>query len=120
MNNSLILQPKKPCYSLTKDCKKVSKSELRYSLLNDFHISKRLIKALKTYLILHWESEFTFSIMDDGMIERDGINYIAIYHRCSYYQAKRSRNLSLSFREANKEFDLPAYVLIKTLREGEI
>ena len=113
MNYSSILGRSKSCYSLTEQSSKIKKSEVRYSILNDFHVPKKLIKSLKTYLVLHWESDFLFSIIEDGTVERDGIDYIAIFHRCTYYQAKHSKQVHVSFREPNKEFELPAYVLIK-------
>jgi hypothetical protein len=93
----------------------VSRNLIRYNSLNEFHIEPNILACFTTYHILHWRAEYTIEQIKEGVITREGKSYIVVFNACTRFKIKQSSDAVLSFREAQPEYDLPAYVLIKPI-----
>lgn len=78
--------------------------------------------CLNTYFKLYWSGEHLLQKIaesGDGTITKNEAVYVAVYApNCTrgYILAHKDEQYSLSFREAKKEFGLPAYVFISRER----
>lgn len=105
----------------------ISKSAMRFSLLNIFnlHRSKLLgnslvpLEQLLSYnKLAKMRSESVLRLVTDGAISVDGIEFTVVYHSATCATCKKQDYLLLSFRQAAAEYGLPAYVLIKPFYIG--
>lgn len=94
----------------------VLRSLVHYQMINHFHYAPRFRDTLKTYFILHWNADFTKDQISDGIISLASGDYTVIWYKLSPYDLHNQKNLRLSFREAQPEYNLPAYVLITTMK----
>ena len=103
-------------------------STLKYIISNHTTIAHRLHDTLETYYILYWDVEYFLSQFTEGTIKRDNRIYHIIFkgtgagntkhrgHMIADVKQGMSYQVSLSFRKAKPEFNLPAYVLVSTER----
>lgn len=97
----------------------VSKSEMHSLMINAFHIPVDIATvACKQYFTRKWEG-CQFLGITEGIIKYNIVDYLVVYHNCTPYQFKRANKTMYSFREAQDEFNIPAYVLIKILTDTE-
>lgn len=95
-------------------------SELHYKMLNEWNIHFQTSdesQALKAYYMLFWAPIYFFDKLCDGIIERQGIGYHVVYHKCKPEELKKESQIILSFREAQTIFGIPAYVLISLMKD---
>jgi hypothetical protein len=91
-------------------------------LINAFHIPMEVAAvACKEYFTRKWFSNegFFHSNIKEGIMHYNDDKYLVVYHNCTPYQTRRANAIMCSFREAQDEFNLPAYVLIKIIDEKE-
>ncbi len=84
------------------------------NMLHNYWVIKSGYQELfSTYYLLHWEAGYFQQKMVDGMIEREGVSYQVIYHRCdSYGIGRRNNQLLLSFRSLKPEYEATPTVLV--------
>lgn len=93
----------------------VSKSEMHSLLINAFHIPVEVSTvACKQYFTRKWNINPN---INEGILQYLNTKFLVVYHNCTPYQVHKTKELMYSFREAQDEFNLPAYVLIKILGE---
>jgi len=90
---------------------KITPSNMHSALVNRFDISE-LIDSLEQYKLLYWAPQHFFAQLKEGMIERNGVEYLVVYHKCTPTRLHSQSQIALSFRQAKIEFNLPAYVLV--------
>ena len=92
------------------------RSNLEYLLRNTFSIPLGSLASLDTYYIRQWEGSYVAESVarNIGRIIHEDIEYIAILRK-SLYELKQGMCI-LSFRRAQKEFNLPAYVIIDSYK----
>lgn len=96
-------------------------NSLHTLLLNNFVFPKSCRSDLQNYFILYWDGLYFIRHCRGGVIEKDGINYLVIYHKNTSRAkilANPEQKVALSFRNPNKEYDLPAYCLV-TIEDTE-
>lgn len=97
----------------------VSKSEMHSLLINAFHIPVDIaVAACKQYFTRKYKLAAR-PIITEGSINYLTHSYLVVYHQCTPYSVSRCKQLFYSFRQAQDEFNLPAYVLIKILPTEE-
>lgn len=111
-------------HKLLRDKYNVSKSEMHSLLINAFHIPVDIAAvACRQYFTRKWlrlGTSVSFSgVIHEGLINHNGLDYLVVYYQCTPYQVRKANALMLSYRQPQPEFNLPAYVLIKLLNEGE-
>ena len=89
----------------------------RSAALNMLHnywvIAKDYEELFSTYYLLHWEARYFRSKMEEGTIEREGVTYQVIYHKCdSYSIGKLNSQLLLSFRSLVSDYEATPTVLV--------
>lgn len=101
-----------------------NKYQLGDKMRNNFHIDDAYLPALVTYFISHWHSpEFKYALID-GTITRkikdsDPLTtFNVIYHNCTPFAAKRAKELRISFRAAQPEFQLEPIALVQIVDSG--
>lgn len=101
----------------------VSKSEMHSLLINAFHIPIEISSvACKQYFTRKWINacDLSYRTIKEGVYTYKDTPYLVVYHNCTPYQVHKALYIMCSFREAQDEFNLPAYMLIKILpTEGE-
>lgn len=96
-------------------------SKLRDLSLTYFSIPPHYSHCFSDYYLLYNQGSYILSHSINGTIYRDGIEYIVVYHNDltrDYIKQNRLEQYALSFRKAQPEFELPAYVLVsRTLKQ---
>lgn len=90
----------------------VHKSLLLHNMINYFHFPEIYQDCLSSYYILHWENYYFTKQVEDGTIRHQGKEYIVVYRNCFPSDFKKPGSVKLSFRAAQKEFNLKNYVLV--------
>ena len=91
----------------------ITKSGLHAIIINGFHIPAEISsRALKTYFTRKWILHTPLQITE-GILHYEGIDYLVVFHQCTPYQVRRAASVMCSFRVAQDEYNIPAYVLIK-------
>ena len=89
--------------------KGISKSMLRYVMQNQFSINSGIVQnALKEYYFLYCEPDYFFSQIHEGIYK----GYQVIY-KDSLSTLRKECQIALSFREADKRYNLEKYVLVR-------
>lgn len=93
----------------------ISKSYLRCAMLNVFNLTDKVVdsNALSYYKLTKSASAKALEVASKGYICKDDNHFIVVYHGCTRWQCKQYKMLLLSYRAAQPEYELPAYVLIK-------
>lgn len=86
---------------------------IEHELINTWKLSEELKKRVSKYYLLYWTPVYFDAIWNEGIITREGVDYIVVYHACKPADLRKEKQIALSFRRANKEFNLPAYVLVQ-------
>ena len=82
-------------------------------LHNYWTISKDYEELFSIYYLLHWEAGYFQQKMQEGTIEREGVIYQVIYHKCDSYNIGRGNNqLLLSFRSLVSDYEATPTVLV--------
>lgn len=88
-------------------------SNVHASLVNEFKLKQlKSVDALDHYCLLYWNPEYFYTQMIDGVVIKNDIRYLVIYHKCTPTEVRKRNQIALSFRAAKAEFNLPAYVLV--------
>lgn len=91
----------------------IPRSEVLSTLQRILHIPASHQHTLQEYKLLYTSPDHFFSQVSGGMLTRHDKPYIVIYHQCNRYECiYHSGQLMLSYREAQPEYNLPAYVLV--------
>lgn len=90
---------------------RVERSRLHAELINKWTLPFRA-PDLDRYYLLYWTPSYFDAIWNEGIITREGVDYIVVYHACKPAELRREKQIALSFRRAVPEFNLPAYVLV--------
>lgn len=91
----------------------VRKSQVHFASLNYFAIPEELASLFPTYFIQQWKTSSFLATTKYGAINFEGTEYILVYRRgASRAKILKRETISLSFRQASKDFGLPAYVLV--------
>ncbi len=90
----------------------IHRSQLQELLVKQFVFPIDYKDCLLHYYILYWEPEYFFSQLKDGNILRNGVTYLVVYTDQTPEAIKKRTQIGLSFREPQKEFGLPSYVLV--------
>lgn len=98
--------------------KMISKYTLHSALVNQWVIPDHLIAELKNHFLLQWQGSFVKDSNKHGIIEKDGTKYLVCFHKTTPHKVYSSDKVWLSFREANVEWNIPAYVLVQPV-EGD-
>lgn len=104
-------QPTKLCNGLITHG--YSRNLIQHSLINEFYLAPEITDILSEYYILHWDTTYTLLKAHEGIIYREGKQFIVVYNGCTRYKCKMSKKCVLSFRIPPVEYQLPNYVLIK-------
>lgn len=97
----------------------ITKKQLHSLLVNIFHFPAEYRDCLQNYHLLHWEGAWFSARLIDGSIAADNDDYLVVYQACTPYQAKRAKQLRLSFRKPHADFGLPSYVIVKVLVDSD-
>ena len=84
-------------------------------LLNNFVFPRNCREHLSSYFLLYWDGLYFIRNCKEGIVEKDGIKYLVIYHKATSrgkILANPSDKVALSFRNPKKEYNLPAYCLV--------
>ena len=98
----------------------VSRSHMHDMLQTRFSLPQLIRPLFSVYLLRYWSKEYFLQITELQSVRKDailldGIFYLIQYHRCTrgdLLQLHSKSQVSLSFRSAPAEFNLPAYVLV--------
>ena len=90
----------------------VSRNEMRELLTSSFHISLEYQHALSHYQLLYWSPEYLQEQIQEGTLSHLGTTYIVIWDD-SRFSCLGGTQCKLSFRQAQPEYELPAYVLVR-------
>lgn len=97
----------------------VSRNFIRSLLISELNINPIYRPALKNYYLLFWSPEWFFNKMIDGRINQNGQIYWVIYKDCVPTDIRNLFNsgaqISLSFRTASDEYNLPSYVMVSLI-----
>lgn len=94
---------------------KPTKYKLADHMRNSIHMPDDMLEHLSVYTLKHLIVPEFKNRLNDGQIYSglDKHPYDVIYHCCTPFNAKRAKEVRLSFRAAKPEFDLPAIVLVQ-------
>jgi hypothetical protein len=90
----------------------ISPSTVILSLQKQFYIPLEMQHTLSHYQLLYWDSEYFKSQIQDGTISHLGTRFLVIYID-PRHEVLQQNQVKLSFRQAQLEYDFPAYVLVK-------
>lgn len=90
----------------------VPKSSLAFMMQHLHHIPQQYHDCLEKYYLLYWDGSFFTSLLVEGTITHHGEIFQVSYKNCTPFQAKRAKQISLSFRTASREFGLPSVVMV--------
>lgn len=93
----------------------VSPSIVHHISLNNFSIHQYYRDCFSKYRLLYWSKSHFMQRAVAGIVESEDCEYVIVYHNCTrgrVIQCAEFQQLALSFRAANPEFNLPAYVLV--------
>ena len=102
------------------DCIKkygVPRSTIQYMGRKAFKIPENIRDCFSKYYLLSWNSAHLFANLicerpDSGLyIRHQDINYVVVFTK-TRDRLQKQTNVWLSFRQAQPEFNIPAYVLI--------
>lgn len=100
-----------------------NKYALADKMRNHMHIPDNYLQALRVYKIVHDVGNCLRHVVDGQFkytIIRDATRmYNVIYHNCTPYNAKRAKEIRLSFRAAQDEFNLEPIVLIEIVQAAD-
>jgi hypothetical protein len=99
-----------------------SPSYLHSVLVNEFCIKESLQEYLESYFILYWRGEYFISQMKEGSITHDGKQFIVVFDEGASrgkILANEDCIVAVSFRQAEPQFKLPAYVLVQISKSGK-
>lgn len=98
----------------------IHRNYVAYICCNHFSVPADFRDCFSSYFLRRWAPSYFFSQVQEGCIFYDGIEYIVLYHKKSRGQLMQDctrtespqLGVTLSFRAAQSEFNLPAYVLV--------
>lgn len=91
---------------------KVPRSILRRMLMEYFQFPSLFQDCLSYYNLKYWSPDYFFSLLKSGQIFTAGFAFHVIYYKCTPAELRSCPQVILSFRAAQPEYNLPAYVLI--------
>jgi hypothetical protein len=99
-----------------------NKYELADKMRNYMHIDDKYLPALAKYRMMHCSGiKFSTTVVDGTISMTDHVNsglFNVIYHNCNPFNAKRAKEVRLSFRAAMEEFNLEPIVLVEIVSDG--
>lgn len=93
----------------------VNKNTIRHLSQKLFVIPEFFSDCFQTYYLLKWSKEWFLNQSHEGIVTRNGIKYNVMYSGCTrgaILAAPVRSQITLSFRQAQKEYGLDAYVLV--------
>lgn len=98
-----------------------NKYQLADKMRNYMHIEEGYLQALKSYRMCHMHGSVLAHAVVDGTIKNlqkpSDPMYSVIYHNCNPFNAKRAKEVRLSFRAAMEEFNLEPIVLVEIVSQ---
>lgn len=78
--------------------------------------------CLQTCYLLYWNKEYLLQQFQEGVIRKDNVLYHPVFSvglsRGALLRMPAGTQISMSFREAQQEFGLPAYVFISPAKRS--
>lgn len=78
--------------------------------------------CLQTCYLLYWNKEYLLQQFQEGVIKKDDVLYHPVFSvglsRGALLRLPAGTQIALSFREAQQEFGLPAYVFISSAKRS--
>lgn len=72
-------------------------------------------ELFKTFFLRKWSGAFLSSQLKQGTITKDNIKYHVSFYKCSFLDATQAKNVLISFRAPQEEWNLQAFALVKVL-----
>lgn len=98
----------------------LTKSKLAHHMKYDFVIPVSLQPELSEYKTVFWSVDYFITNCQQGKLARHGIKWLnVVYQDCTRGEILRlatqfkNAQIKLSFRQARKHWNLPAYVIVK-------
>ncbi len=82
-------------------------------MLNLFTIPEQFTFTLKDYFCLQWSGKRFSDKQENGTITLGTESYLVVYKNCTAVSCMKAEQVRLSFRQAQPEYELCAYVLVK-------
>lgn len=102
-----------------------NKYQLGDQMRNNFHVADKYLPGLKIYQMRHFTgTEFANALTDGTITIRSVVpniaqhRYAVIYHNCNPYAVKRAKEVRISLRAAQDEFNLEPYALVEIVDAG--
>ena len=91
------------------------RTSVDFMLKYTFHYPEQYKDTLVRYYKLYHKPEYFFSLLEMGAFysKTDDMLYDVIYYKCTPSQLRMCKQIEMSFREAQPEFDLKPYVLVR-------
>lgn len=96
----------------------VPRSLVHYLSCNNWTIPQIYYDLFSKYFVRKWQASYFFGATNQGTLIYDDREWLIVFHKTSRGQLMRKvstnlqTNVTLSFRAAKPEFNLPAYVLV--------
>ena len=79
-----------------------------------FSYPPEYLDTLSRYYLIYWSPEYFFEQMQNGLLIHQDKEYVVVYHKCTPTKLKNARQVALSFRIAQKEYqNLKPIVLVQ-------
>lgn len=90
----------------------LSKWEVRSLSNNSWLLDPLSLPCFRKYYLLYWSPKHFFKKISYGTLEHHGVEYVVCYHKVTVDACKHARQVALSFRQPQPEYDLPPIVLV--------
>lgn len=100
-----------------------NKYKLADHMRNSMHIPSEFHQYLSIYKLTQWHVPTFKNMLVDGTISEmfdEGeprYKFNVIYHQCTPAAAKAAKEVKLSFRMADEEFNIEPYVLVQIIKQ---
>lgn len=93
----------------------VPKSSVAFMITSLWQYPEQYRDTLSRYYKVYWSSRYYQGLFNLGQLynPKDDMMYYVIYNKCTPTDIKHATQVELSFREAQPEYELQAYVLVR-------
>lgn len=90
--------------------RKLPRMQMEYYIRNRYFLDS---DEVDIYYTLFWSGEYFKKQNLSGVLLKDNVTFVIIFHNCIPLTCYNSKQVQLSFRKAAKYYELPAYVLVR-------
>ena len=83
-----------------------------YNIINNLQVNKNIIEVCDNYYLLYWSGEHFKANNINGVITREGKQFIIVFKHCTPAVVYKQVNIKLSFRELPEWISRFNYVLV--------